>query len=124
MPKDIANAVSAQIPAEITSQYKKKHPNSDLVTLKDEESVEITVSSDGLINLTTKYGKEILFLNDKANYYNENTIFFDDFRTISSVNAYSSIPTEKKYKKLKVKNFEERDVMSSGIFYSDSKELL
>ncbi|MBB6462607.1 transglutaminase-like domain-containing protein [Flammeovirga kamogawensis] len=91
---------------EVIYLKKKTHLNIELV--------------NGLLNITEAHDDEKLFVSNIKSHSRED-IYFSDFDEIKSIEAYSFIPTSKKLKGIKVKNFDTSDVVQKGIFYSGYK---
>lgn len=67
--------------------------------------------------------REMLVLNEKANgMYNKYKVFHGSFDELKSVEAYTKVPENGKYKKIKVEEFKVQNAQSNSVFYDDVKE--
>lgn len=96
----------------------KRYPHENAVVLKDEQVVTIE-SSSGSLDITAQSHKEILYLTDKAHFYNNDKVYYSYFSELKSISAETIVPDGEKTKTLEVKKFEDAGETSAGIFYDD-----
>lgn len=78
---------------------------------------------DDSIVVSQKNTKEVVILNDYSKGLTKDYIFFGGFTTISQKEAYTLVPDDDDFKKVKVQQFKETHSTDGGIFYDDSKIL-
>lgn len=67
--------------------------------------------------------REMLILNDKANgAYNKYRVYHGSFDELKNLEAYTKVPENGKYKKIKVEEFKVQNAQSNSVFYDDVKE--
>jgi len=115
------SAAFAQLSKEYT-KYKKLFPDDDKVQLYSETNVTISIVK-GKLQLTSSFQEENLYLNNKANFYTEESISYSTFFEASNLKASSFVFQKGKYKELKVKEFKHKDELSGAVFYDDSKSI-
>ena len=115
------NTIFAQFSPEYT-QYKKLFPDDDKVQLYNETNITINIVK-GKLQLTSSYQEENLLLNNKANFYTEESISYSTFFEADNLKASSFLFDKGKYKELKVKEFKHKDELSGAVFHDDNKSI-
>jgi hypothetical protein len=102
--------------------YKLKYPESNVVFNSHNETVTIDFK-DGVPNVKTNTHDEYLILNQiGVSSMTSDEIYFSTFETIENIDAYSMIPTDKGYKKVKATNFVTKEAENEGsVFHDDNK---
>ncbi len=102
--------------------YKLKYPESNVVFNSHNETVTIDLK-DGVPNVKTNTHDEYLILNQiGVSSMTSDEIYFSTFETIENIDAYSMIPTDKGYKKIKATNFVTKEAENEGsVFHDDNK---
>jgi hypothetical protein len=101
----------------------KKYPNSDGTYLKFIQDATVSIDKKKGLIIKTNVEEERIFFNQRGRLYSEESIHFSYHLGLENVEAYSIVPTEKKDKIQKVKEFDTTNAYSSSIFYDDSKNL-
>jgi hypothetical protein len=105
----------------ILEDWLKKYPNHNAVMLRDDETVIIDIKKDSLL-ITQDVNTEILYLNDKAHFFNSGRVYYSYFSRLLDLEAKTLVPDKNnKYKTMKVEQFEETGETSASIFYDDSR---
>ncbi len=102
-------------------KYTNKYPESRGVLLENIRSNILTLKNNQL-QIESKEIKSYFITSDKPNYFSEGEIYFSDLITIKSFEAYSLIPEGKKYKKVKVTEFQDSFDNDDAIFYDENKK--
>ncbi|MEP7318269.1 MAG: DUF3857 and transglutaminase domain-containing protein [Panacibacter sp.] len=114
----LCNTLMAQSFAEIEAKY----PNNYAVIQNYTKSIVITLKN-GLPFAESRTEQEILVLNDKANgIYNKQYVYNSSYNELSNLEAYTKVPGEKKYTKVKVTDIKSETSRSNSVFYDDSKQ--
>ncbi|MCV6630983.1 MAG: DUF3857 and transglutaminase domain-containing protein [Flavobacteriaceae bacterium] len=99
--------------------YQKKYPKAEEVILEQSNHIYIT-KTKGELHIREERSKTRLFLTDMAIKNARESVSHNSFYTIEALEAASFVPYKKRYKKLAVKEFKEKDNMGD-FFYDDSK---
>lgn len=113
----------AQIPNDYHYQdFKKENPKENFIFTKI--SVEDIIELEkGEISIRSHHREELLCLNKNIQGLAERSVWYDQFSVIENLAASCYYPENGKYKKEKVKVFEDQESISSGIsFYDDSRK--
>ncbi len=107
------------------AELKEKYKDDHAVYLSEKEHVVIKTKGNEF-EIYNDVNWEILYLDDKARGYGNQSIQFSEFSEIKNIKAVSYIakgedPT--KLKKSKVKTFETEDVYNGSYFFHDSKQI-
>ncbi len=111
------SALKAQ-PAEDLKKYQEKYPGIWAITLEEAVIINFEIVDDALFIYEDKYEKTF-YLQDIAGYWKEEEIPYSSFSEIKDLKASTYLPGAKKYKVVKVKEFKEKDELSSSIFHDD-----
>ena len=113
----------AQIPEDFEyNHYKELYPKESFVYLKSINEKVIDLEDDEL-SIHTNYEERVLCLNKNAFNISKRSIGYSDFSTIEEIKATAYIPNGNKYKKNKVKSFNDKEVITNGTsFYSGARE--
>lgn len=111
----------AQISNEYSYQeYKKKFPKESYVFLKL-KSIDVFDIEKGEVKIESQMEEKILYLNNNAYNLSSRGLYYDQFSEVYDVEALAINPENGKYKKQKVKEFNEEQTITEGIsFYDDS----
>jgi transglutaminase-like putative cysteine protease len=101
-------------------QLKKKYGDENAVFLKREDHATVKIS-DGELKIFSDQSEDMLMLSEKANIYGEKAIYYSYFNDISDIEANTLVPQKGKFKSVKVRNIVEKNDISEGNFYDDSK---
>ena len=107
--------------SELQEKYKEEHA----VYLSEKEHVVIKTDGNEF-EIYNDVNWEILYLDDKARGYGNQSIQFSEFSEIQDIKAASYIPKggdPTKLKKSKVKVFETEDVYNGSYFFHDNKQI-
>jgi hypothetical protein len=112
----------SQIPNDLGYEdYKKRFPKESYVFLKL-KSIDVFDIERGELKIESIQEEKILYLNNNAYNLSQRGLHYDQFSEIYDVEAFALNPQNGKYKKEKVKDFEEQQTIADGIsFYDDSK---
>ncbi|MBL4655453.1 MAG: DUF3857 domain-containing protein, partial [Bacteroidia bacterium] len=114
------NSAFSQSP-EIFKQVKLLYPDANAVVLEEKEDVNIKIIN-GELKISSRHHIDKLILNEKAQGYANEYIYYDDtFNEISDINAILLTPKGTKYKKQKVDNIKTTGKLSNSIFFHDNK---
>ncbi|HEY8399926.1 MAG TPA: transglutaminase domain-containing protein [Cytophagaceae bacterium] len=108
--------------AQDINQIRAKYNDQLAVYLKKSKHLTIGVKSDS-IHASAISVNEVFYLDDKSNIFSSRSIYTSQFVKVSDINAYTMIPSGAKYKEVKVKDFEVKDVDEPGIFYNDLQSI-
>ncbi|MCC7303370.1 MAG: DUF3857 domain-containing protein [Bacteroidia bacterium] len=100
----------------------KEHPGENAIYLNKKELVTLKVEK-GQLKVITDFFDDLLLLNDKGILYNERSVYYSHFEEVKDIKANTLVPNGKSYKKVKVSHFEQKDDVSSGVFYDDQKAI-
>ena len=99
----------------------KKYPDHNAVMLKDHESISIDIEKDSL-KIVQDVTNEILYLNDKAHFFNAGKVHYSYFSRLLELEAKTLVPEKNnKYKTMKVQEFSETGETSATVFFDDSR---
>lgn len=112
-------SISAQ-PAEELKKYQDENPGIWAIYLEDKIELHFEIVDGKLFIYEDSY-ELTFFLQDMAGYLKEEEIPYSSFHSIENIKATTYIPGAKKYKAVKVKEFKEKDELSSSIFHDDVK---
>jgi hypothetical protein len=117
------NTGFAQIPDDYGYQhYKTEKPKDPFVFLNYTTIDEFYLANDEL-SITRDVQEEVLYLDNRAYQSSERSVYYDQFTAIEELDAYCMYPQDGKYKKEKVKNFEEsQSIPDDYSFYNDDKK--
>lgn len=105
----------------VLDDWLKKYPDHNAVMLKDHEFINIDIKKDSL-EITQDVNTEILYLNDKAHFFNSGKVYYSYFSKLLDLEAKTLVPEKNnKYRTMKVQKFEETGETSGSIFYDDSR---
>jgi hypothetical protein len=116
-----SNALLSQTKEDLAN-YRKKYPGQHLVQTKSVHRITIKMVKS-IPTVTHFYEWDYLIL-DKNGIISlsESSIDFSPFETISNIDAYSLVPTEKGSKKIEASNFITKDgEADNGIFHDGTK---
>jgi hypothetical protein len=113
-----------------------KHDHPSLESLQNQYPSEKAIFLNRSEHLVIKCGmghltvyedvlEEVLYLKKEAKVFADESIYFSRFSEIEKLKAWTYTPKGKpgKYKKVKVAEIEEKNSISGGVFYDDSKKL-
>jgi transglutaminase-like putative cysteine protease len=102
------------------SYINEKYHKYDAVCLLKKQNLNINVI-DGKLDIRGMHEEEYFYLNAKAQYFAEASIYTSIFSEAENIKAYIYVPVKKDYKKIAVTNFIEKNEINGSIFYDDSK---
>lgn len=100
----------------------KEYPGENAVYLTRREAAEIRIEKGALKVYTENYD-DMLLLTEKGALYNERSVYYSHFEEIRGLEAKTLLPDGKSYKTRKVTQFQQKDDVSSGVFYDDQKAI-
>jgi hypothetical protein len=109
-----------QSPSEVLQKYQDLYQGKQAVILDERVDLHFEIVDDSLYIYEDKY-VETLYLQDLASYWGDKELGYSTFSEIVDIKASTLTPQEKKYKEIKVKEFKEKDELSSSIFHDDSR---
>lgn len=110
----------SQNPTEELEQYKKKHPESFTVTQFVNEEFIFDVVNEK-IKITSIEESQSIILNQNDVRIKRFLVEHDTFNDLKLIEAYSLVPSGKKYTKKKVSFFSTKDNLSEDHFYDNTK---
>ncbi len=119
----LCSPLRGQTPEELSQKWQEKYPKSNGVFLTHQKEITIDYHSKKGVTTSSVDTYEKLLFNTKAKRYSTSSIYTSSFVESSIIDAYSSIPSNGKYKKVKVDDFTEAEDFGNGIFYNDSKRI-
>ncbi|MCP4522125.1 MAG: DUF3857 domain-containing protein [Cytophagales bacterium] len=106
----------------LLAKLKEKYPNSNEITLNNNHTITIDVDETGLVIYDDIYEERMLL--KYTGGLKKKTIQYNSFSSIEEIKAYTLAMNKKgKYKKIKVKKFQNKDILDDMIFHDDTKEL-
>ena len=102
-------------------QLKERYPDAQVVNLIDYKTVEIKLDKDQLF-IKQSYEKEDIYMDDRAKGASEDYLKYNNFLEIENIKATAYPFKNGKYKKVKVKEFKHKDVLT-GSFHDDVKQI-
>lgn len=109
----------AQTPLEA---YKKKYPDEAVVYLDHSSELYIDIEGDAL-EINSAIHERKVFLNNLGTSNSKEDISYSGFYEVSDIDAYTEVPNGKRYKKVRVTEFKEKDELSGEIFHDDIKSI-
>jgi hypothetical protein len=113
----------AQTPDDLLQYYQELFPKEPGMHLVNEQHATVKIDKNGKLTVDVDYREEQLFLSDAASKYSKDRIYFSGFEKVSNIQAFSMIPTGKKYTKIPVKNMKTESAYSSNIFFDDVQRI-
>jgi hypothetical protein len=111
----------SQNPAALLQQYQKEYPGEPGLFLEQRTEVQISARA-GAVQVQATHFYDMLHLSEQSNGYAQEVLHANSFTRLLNIDAYSLVPNNSRYKKVKVEQFEEKDNVSSGfIFYDDTR---
>ncbi len=104
----------------VYDEMKSKYPDMFAVLLKHQEHVDISLAN-GQIKVQESIYRELLHLNEQSNVLAEDEVYTSHFNKLVNLKAATLVPNGKKYRRIEVERYTEKDDNSSGVFYDDSK---
>lgn len=98
---------------------KLKYPNENVVFKNYKVNIEIT-RKKGNFEITSRHYSEMAMLNENANFYAKNRVYFSDLVRLQSLAAYTLTPQGRKMKKTEVDKFTE-SYSNTSVFYDDDR---
>ncbi|MGK7397205.1 MAG: DUF3857 domain-containing protein [Candidatus Cyclobacteriaceae bacterium M3_2C_046] len=109
-------------PLEVLQKWKEKYPDERAIYLQYDREVTIDLVGDS-IKVNSRQFYDMLHLNEHSNMFASDKIYSSHFVKAHHIIAKTLSPGKRKYKPLEVTNFTEKDEVSDGIFYDDSKAI-
>jgi transglutaminase-like putative cysteine protease len=119
----VASLPSLQSHAQKVSEFDKlraTYANDNAVFVSRKEDAVVKMENDVPI-IYSNISEDLLLLTDKTEAYMEREIYWSDFSEIKNMNAFTLVPSGKKYKTLKVSDFTRSNEITDGAFYDDSR---
>ena len=107
-------------PAKDLSDYQSRYPGAWAVTLEEEVVMTFEIV-EGEVKIYEDRYEKTFFLEDVASYWKDSELGYSSFTSLENIEANTLVPGPKKYKSVKVKEFKEKDELSSSIFHDDIK---
>lgn len=111
-----------KIDAEEDQRLKSAYPEDPMIFLKYYEDMDISVQGDSLHVVTTHY-EHRAYLSDQASRYARDQVYTNSFYKMKDLEAFTLVPSGKRFNKYEVSEFKESSNMESFVFYDDSKYL-
>ncbi len=117
----IAEISAAQPELELLN-YQDRYPKVLSVTQQNNIVLHVDIVDDSLQVYRTEF-ERMFYLTDRASLLKDGNLSYDSFTDIINWEASVYLPTKKKYKKVKVKEYTETDAASGQIFHDDVKHI-
>lgn len=101
----------------ILQHYKEKHPDERVVMLMQEQEYDISKQGTELKILSTTHDRALNLSPQGASP--KEKVTYNSFMDLVDIEAYTMVPETKKYRKVPVKEFSEKDELSTSIFHDD-----
>lgn len=98
--------------------YLKKYPNNSMIIVAFRQNLEIEFAN-GKPVLNFSEDKQLLALNDNANYYSNSRELFGGTYKLKEIKAYTMVPEKNDYRKIPVSSFNKTSETSDYSFYDD-----
>lgn len=102
--------------------YKEKFPGSYSIFTSYHKNFLIDFEGDEL-DIEASYNEEIFYMNEYRAKFAEGSLVYSGFDEILEYEAAAYIPSGNKYKKKRIKEFKEKDLMDGAIFHDDYKQI-
>jgi hypothetical protein len=102
-------------------QLKEAYPDAKVINLIDFKTIEIKIDKDELY-IKQSYEQENLYMDDLAKGASEDYLSYNSFLKLENIKATSYPFVDGKYKKVKVKDFTSKDVLT-GSFHDDVRQV-
>jgi len=112
--------VNAQTPTEELNTYKKEYPDDNIINDFVKYHAEFFIKDEKLL-ASLEIEEQSFLLTNKASYYAKEQVSSSHIFKLDDIEAYSLIPTPKKYIKNKVSNYIEKDMLDGMSFHDDTK---
>ena len=113
----------AQQPQSDLDKYSQLYPDENFIILNKTKKAIIDIV-DGQLTINEENYEEHFYLTSESGFMAEQSISYSGFFSeIENIKAASFIPNKKKYKKIPVEEFKEKDEFSQGIFHDDRKSM-
>ncbi len=100
------------------------YPERARININSTTKVEISFNAKDSLDIITKVYEENIFTDKRAAANNKKSVHDSYFYRVKDIEASTLTPVkETKYKKYKVKDFEEKAVLGRSIFFDDSKNI-
>lgn len=109
--------------SEELKKYKEKYKGEALIYLNRIGTLDISIGKTGELEITRKSIEDRMYLNSSGKDYSDDDVRYSTALHLNEISAYSLVPVDDRYKKIKVKNFTTRDVMSGAVFFDDNKSI-
>jgi len=109
--------------AEELKKYKEKYAGEAVIYLNRIGALDISIGKTGELEITRRSVEDRMYLNNSGKDYSDDDVKYSTALHLNEISAYSLVPVEDRYKKIKVKNFTTRDVMSGSVFFDDNKSI-
>lgn len=114
------NGVSAQLsPMETYEKYREKYPEESGIISEYQRVVTIKKKGDSL-DIQTSQFKEILIL-DKPSRWVKEKVYSSSFSKVEEIEAYTLLPSKRKYKKIPVEEFKRSYDKDTYVFFDDTE---
>lgn len=111
--------VDAQPDVEL-KEYQDKYPGITAIRLSEIIELHFEIVNDEIYIYEDVF-EETIFLLDMASYLKNEELGYGTFNEIKNIEASTLVPEKRKYKTIKVKEFKEKEELSSNIFHDDTK---
>lgn len=112
--------LDAQSPDEELFLFQQNYPNENAILEFSKEYVDFTIEN-GQLKASLQTEERTFLITDKASYYAKDEVWHSQLFKLNTLEAYSLVPTSKKYELKKVTKFEEKDDIGGQNFYDDNK---
>lgn len=105
---------------EVVEDAKSRFPNARAIMLRNAEEYNIYME-DGVIKAVSNVNKQIYINNEAGTPFQNESVSTNTFVEAKDINAYTLVPKNKKYQKVKVEKIELKDDLSDIAFYDEQK---
>jgi hypothetical protein len=107
-------------PNEDLSYYSNKYKGQSVVNTLLKTTVDITYDKSGDLRITLTEEQRRIYLNDNATKLSGSSVSHSTQYRLKSIEAYSLLPEEKKFRKEKVTEYASKKEFTPGIFHDGS----
>ncbi|MCX2743085.1 DUF3857 domain-containing protein [Mangrovivirga sp. M17] len=118
-----ANRITAQkIDEDEISRLREVYPESQVIFLKYIADIDVSVKGDSLY-VEKKNFENTFYLGSQVSQFAKDRIYSSSFYELKDIEAYSLVPSGRRYKKANVSSFKESFNKNSDFFYDDFKTI-
>lgn len=114
--------LQAQVVHQELLQYKQKYPERSVVNVRVVDNVEIDFDKNDSVFMRSTSEHELIYIDKNASRYSEKSVSSSHFYKLEAIEASVLLPSsDKKYKTVKIKQFETEKSLSTDVFYDGSE---